>query len=80
MDTLETRKLYIGGAPVDAHSGQTFPTINPATGEVLREVQVAGETDLDQTLPAFLSTGSANAVPGDRVQRLGRSTALAFTA
>ena len=52
MDTLETQKLYIGGAAVDAHSGQTFPTINPATGKVLCEVQVAGETDVDRAVSA----------------------------
>lgn len=52
MDTLETQKLYIGGAPVDAHSGQTFPTINPATGKVLCEVQIASETDVDRAVAA----------------------------
>ena len=52
MDTLETRKLYIGGAPVDAHSGQSFPTINPATGKVLCEVQVASEVDVDRAVTA----------------------------
>ncbi len=50
MPTLETRKLYIGGQSVDAHSGQTFPTLNPATGRVLCEVQVAGEADVDRAV------------------------------
>ena len=40
METLETCKLYIGGAAVDAHSGQSFPTINPATGQVQRRLRV----------------------------------------
>ena len=30
--------LYIGGEAVDATSGETFTTANPATGEVLADV------------------------------------------
>ena len=32
------RKLFINGKFVDAASGKTFPTYNPATGEVLANV------------------------------------------
>ena len=32
------RKLLIAGKWVDAASGKTFPTYNPATGEVLANV------------------------------------------
>ena len=35
MTRLEDQKLYIGGRPVDATSGEVFSTINPATGRPL---------------------------------------------
>ncbi len=78
MDTLDTQKLYIGGSAVDAHSGQTFPTINPATGKVLCEVQVAGETDVDR---AVLAASDAFAVwsamsGAERGRILNRAAAL----
>ena len=41
------QQLYIGGRLVDASSGKTFQTINPANGEVLAEVQVASKNDVD---------------------------------
>lgn len=41
------QKLYINGGYVDATSGRTFETVNPANGEVLAEVQIASEADID---------------------------------
>ena len=41
------QQLYIGGRLVDASSGKTFQTINPANGEILAEVQVASKNDVD---------------------------------
>lgn len=41
------QKLYINGGYVDATSGKTFETVNPANGEVLAEVQIASEADVD---------------------------------
>ncbi len=35
MARFEVQKLYIGGRYVEATSGATFETINPANGEVL---------------------------------------------
>ncbi len=35
MTVYGLQKLYIGGAYVDATSGNTFDTFDPATGEVL---------------------------------------------
>ena len=32
------QKMFIGGRWVDAVSGKTFPTLNPATGEVICQV------------------------------------------
>ena len=44
--------LYVGGAPVDATSGGTFTTVNPATGEVLAEVAQASDADVDRAVAA----------------------------
>lgn len=44
---LEPRKLLIDGKWVDARSGETFQTLNPATGKVLTEVAWAGVIDVD---------------------------------
>ncbi|MGY4675456.1 betaine-aldehyde dehydrogenase [Ursidibacter arcticus] len=41
------QKLYINGQYVDATSGKTFKSVNPANGEVLAEVQVASESDVN---------------------------------
>ena len=43
MARFEVQKLYIGGRYVEATSGATFETINPANGEVLAQVQRAVE-------------------------------------
>lgn len=43
-------KLHIGGAYVDAAGGETFETVNPATGEVLAEVQQASAADIDRAV------------------------------
>jgi betaine-aldehyde dehydrogenase len=43
-------RLYIGGGYVDATSGETFATVNPATGEVLRAVQQASPADVDRAV------------------------------
>lgn len=48
----DQHKLYIGGQYVDATSGETFETRNPATGEVLATVQVAGAADVDRAVDA----------------------------
>ncbi len=44
--------LYIGGEFVKARSGRTFPTVNPATEEVLAEVAEAGPEDIDRAVGA----------------------------
>lgn len=52
MAAPDTTPLWIAGAAREAVSGRTFPTTNPATGEVLSEVQVAGEADVDEAVAA----------------------------
>ena len=41
-----------GGGPVTSTSGKTFPTINPATGAMLAEVEVAGEAEVERAVAA----------------------------
>ena len=47
MPRFEPQQLYIGGRMVAATSGKTFQTINPATSEVLADVQTASRADVD---------------------------------
>jgi phenylacetaldehyde dehydrogenase len=45
-------QLFIGGKWVNALSGETFETLNPATGERLAEVASAGKEDVDRAVLA----------------------------
>jgi len=45
-------QLFINGDFVDARSGQTFPTINPATEEKIADVASAGTEDVDAAVKA----------------------------
>ena len=47
---MDPVRLYIDGAYVDSESGETFPTLNPATEEVITEVQHASDTDVDRAV------------------------------
>ena len=44
------QKLYIDGGYVDASSGKTFDTVNPATGEIICKVQKANASDVDKAV------------------------------
>ncbi|MER2222383.1 MAG: aldehyde dehydrogenase family protein, partial [Rhodococcus sp. (in: high G+C Gram-positive bacteria)] len=46
------RKMYIGGAWVDAVSGETIDSVNPATGEVLASVPRGRAEDVDRAVIA----------------------------
>ena len=48
----DTYGLWIGGEWVEPRSGNTFPTINPATEEQLAVVAEAGEEDVDLAVAA----------------------------
>jgi len=59
--TLDTRvesftqaphQLFIGGRWVDAASGETFITPNPATGEALASIAAGGPEDIDRAVRA----------------------------
>jgi acyl-CoA reductase-like NAD-dependent aldehyde dehydrogenase len=45
-------KMVIGGEQVDALDGQTFDVTNPATGEVLGRVPLAGPADVERAVDA----------------------------
>jgi phenylacetaldehyde dehydrogenase len=46
------QKMLINGKWVDAASGKTFPTYNPATGEVLSQVAEGDREDIDRAVKA----------------------------
>jgi len=48
----KTGKLLINGKWVEAASGKTFPTYNPATGEVLANVAAGDKEDIDRAVKA----------------------------
>src|SRR5438445_12068469 len=48
-------QLFINGEFVDARSGKTFPTINPATEQKITEVASAGPEDVDAAVRAARS-------------------------
>ena len=50
MARFELQKLYIDGGYVDASGTATFDAINPATGEVLAQVQRATEADVERAV------------------------------
>src|SRR2546428_10974418 len=52
----QPKKLFIGGRWVEAASGKTFETINPATGEVLARVAEGSAEDIDRAVAAARSS------------------------
>ncbi|MDN7496509.1 betaine-aldehyde dehydrogenase [Burkholderia gladioli] len=50
MTVYGLQKLYIGGAYVDATSGVSFDSFDPATGEHLATIQQAGEADVQRAV------------------------------
>src|SRR6201984_1716141 len=46
------RKMLIDGKWVNSISGKTFPTYNPATGEVLAQVAEGDKADVDAAVKA----------------------------
>lgn len=46
------KKLFINNEWVEAANGERFATVNPATGEALAEVALAGEADVDAAVSA----------------------------
>ena len=59
MPVFKQQQLYIHGRRVDARSGTTFDTVNPANGELLAQVQCASRQDVDDAV--------ASAIKGQRI-------------
>ncbi len=53
-------KLWIGNAWEDAASGEVFPDLNPATGEVIAEVAAGDAADIDRAVKAARSALSSS--------------------
>ena len=51
-NTPRKYQLLIDGKWIDAESGKTFTTPNPATGETLAEVAEADKADIDKAVTA----------------------------
>ena len=49
---MQKYKMWINGKFVNADSGKTFTTRNPATGEEIAEVPLAGKSDVDKAVAA----------------------------
>ena len=77
METLSTQRLYIGGRHVDG-TGARFETRNPATGDVLCEVQSASADDVDRAVAAAQQGFAAwsSLTGGQRGRVLLRAAAL----
>ncbi len=76
-DSTIQNKLFINGEFVDAQSGETFATTNPATEEKIADVALAGEADVDAAVRAAraqMEPGSAwqKMKPRDRAKILWR--------
>lgn len=65
MTEIQNR-LFINGEFVDARSGETFATINPATEEKITEVASAGAEDVD----AAVSAARGQMEPGSEWQKM----------
>jgi succinate-semialdehyde dehydrogenase / glutarate-semialdehyde dehydrogenase len=49
---LLRREAYVDGAWIEADSGETFPVVNPATGEVIAEVPRLGAAETQRAIAA----------------------------
>ena len=75
---MEHVRLFIHGEAVEATSGETFETLNPATGEVLTTVDHAGTEDVERAVESarkgFLQWSGLTG--GERGRILNRAAAL----
>lgn len=52
LEEVPSGRMFIGGEWVGNASGRSFPTFNPATGEVLGQAPLADATDVDRAVRA----------------------------
>jgi aldehyde dehydrogenase (NAD+) len=71
-----TKRLFIGGAWVDAESGDTIAVYDPGTGKVIAHIASAGAVDVDRAVSAaqhaFRKSGWATMPVNDRAVILHR--------
>jgi aldehyde dehydrogenase (NAD+) len=67
-----SRKLFIDGSFVDARSGRTFETVNPATEDVLASVAEADAPDIDLAVAAARRAFDEGPWPRMRARDRGR--------
>jgi acyl-CoA reductase-like NAD-dependent aldehyde dehydrogenase len=65
--TATPRKLFINGQWVDAASGRTFDTLNPATGETLAAVAEGDAEDINRAGLRFALSSQFWAGPRARI-------------
>ncbi len=56
---MADNRLWIGGKWISPESGKTFPTFNPATGEEIAQVPLAGQAEVDKAVAAARKAYSA---------------------
>ncbi|WP_018412172.1 aldehyde dehydrogenase family protein [Methyloversatilis thermotolerans] len=66
-------KMFIGGRFVEASTRETFPSLNPATGEVIGQVPRGGKADVDR---AVAEAQAARAGEWGRMSALERGRVL----
>ncbi|HEY8503808.1 MAG TPA: aldehyde dehydrogenase family protein, partial [Gemmataceae bacterium] len=49
---VKDQQMFVGGKWLDSASGKTFPTLNPATGEVICQVAEGDKADIDLAVDA----------------------------
>jgi phenylacetaldehyde dehydrogenase len=59
----ERGRLLIGGRWVDAAAGETFPTIDPSTADVITEIAAGNREDIDRAVAAARSAFENGAWP-----------------
>jgi acyl-CoA reductase-like NAD-dependent aldehyde dehydrogenase len=70
-------QMFIGGEWVDSVSGETFPDINPASGEVYATVSKGDERDADRAMAAAYDARKewANTPTGERAKLIYKASA-----
>ncbi|ALX47576.1 aldehyde dehydrogenase family protein [Lentibacillus amyloliquefaciens] len=77
---MKRYNLFINGEWTESNSGNTFTSLDPATLDVVAEVQRADETDVDKAVKsaksAFNSTEWSDILPAERAKLLFRMAQL----
>ncbi len=66
------RKMFIGGKWVEAASGKTFPSYNPATGEVMARVAEGDREDINRAVKAARKAFESGPWPAMSASQRGR--------